>query len=193
MTTITLTLDSLHQIAALSAFTAPKSTHTPILTGIEISVSDSVLTAIATDRYTAARARFEHAPNEAVESVVVPSQLVTDVLKAAKGAARVHLTIDGDTLTFDWGNGRMSGQSVAGNYPPVARLLPKNPTDLPAGTAFDPTLLARLAKLTKPARSPKDRIVTFAMHAGGGSAGSANLYATGDVYDVLICPRKVAR
>lgn len=193
MTTLTITLDNLHHIAALSAFTAPKSTHTPILTGIELSVSDSVLTAIATDPYAAARARLEHAPNEAIESVVVPAQLIVDVLKAAKGAMQVHLTIEGDTLTFDWGSGRMSGQSVAGNFPPVARLFPEDPTDLPAGTSFNPTFLARLAKLTRPARSPKDRTVVFALHAGGQSAGSANLYATGDAYDVLICPTKIIR
>lgn len=72
MTTLTLTLDSIHWIAALSAFTAPRSAHLPILTGIKLSASDGVLTAIATDRYTAARARLEHAPNEAIESVVIP-------------------------------------------------------------------------------------------------------------------------
>ena len=187
MTTLTITLENLHQIAALAAFTEPVSSRTPILTGIELSASDSVLTATATDRYAAARARLEHAPNEAVESVVVPPRLVTDVLKAAKGAAQVHLTIDGDTLTFDWGNGRMSGQSVAGNYPPVARLFPENPADLPAGTSCNPTFLARLAKLTKPARKPADRVITFKLHGTDGA--KSNLYATGGAYDVLICPR----
>lgn len=193
MSTATLTLDVFHRVAALSAFASTKSSNTPILQGVQLRISGGELVALATDRYTLARVRHEHAETDELEPVVIPTPALTEALKSAKNSELISITHDSGSLTLDWGSGQLKTFAIEGNYPPVERLFPDEPGDIPAGASFDSQFLARLSKLTRPARSPQDRVVVFSLSGSDATTGKlANLYAVGDHYDALISPRRVA-
>ena len=181
MSTITLTPASLAQIANLAAFAASDAV-TPVLTGIAVSVAGGEVRAVATDRYAVARYVGQAPEFEELPQTVLPTAFLTTVAKAARGAFQVHLTVDGSTVTADWGDGSVSASVIEGNYPPVDRLMTDHADDIPASMTLSPTLLARLAKLRGPGAGIKG-IVNFALSADG-----TNLRADGGPYSVRICP-----
>lgn len=193
MATVTINSDVFHRVVACAAFTG-RDDMAPILSGVQLSTAGGELRAVATDRYTAVRMAHPHSDVDELPAVVIPAKLLTDALKLAAKSAFVTVTHDSDsgTVTIDCGTGAFTAPAIAGNYPPVERLYWEGEdADIPAGTILDPTLLARLAKLTRPGRRPADRVVGFTLGSKPGEDGrNVPVRARGDHYDALIQPRR---
>lgn len=156
------------QIASVASLAAAASSEklTPILSAVKISVTPSTVTAIASDRYVAARLTFPlgdtvHTIPEdgaiflmSVEALAALAKTKAGYMLTSEGddtpAVRVTAESDaGDTFTF---------QAPFGNFPPIERLIPaEDPdSDIPAGIRITARHLAQLAKLRLPGEKPAE-------------------------------------
>lgn len=152
----------------------------PILTGINLTITPAEWTAHATDRYVAAEltaplgdvAHTVPDHTDPAEPITVPMSVIlldADVVEIArrakaalKGYARdvalINLTFDDQLLIYSVtiANGESDNlgtfKTLAGNYPPVSRLIPTDPNGEVGVTAIDAERLARLGKI----RAPKE-------------------------------------
>lgn len=158
MTTFNLTNAQLIAIASL-ANAGTRDSYTPILGGIQLTVTPSKVTATATDRYVVAELSFplgktEHTiPDEGI-GIVIDSPNLVALAKEKCGftftftqdEGSYPITAEGDAYgivrTFP---------SMAGNFPPAARLFYEDATDdLPNGIVLNLAYLGRLSKLILP-------------------------------------------
>jgi hypothetical protein len=134
MQSIILAPAHIHSIASIAAATS-KDSMTPILEHIQITVDAGAVTALATDRYRAARVQFDLPTDEktgevaTLEPVAIPAALLvafSKALKAAKvgPALDVTLTVDESRVTLAHLSGvQLAGDTSAQNFPPVGRLI----------------------------------------------------------------------
>lgn len=193
-----LSASTLASVATIGV-AASKDAVTPIITGVQITVEGGrVLTAVATDRYRIARAQYRTAvegstdqPELAtdgdgvptVHSVVIPAAFLTKVAKAIafKGRSEsqtVALAVAGEgthsdpyriTVTDPATGTVLTETGIAGNYPPVGRLILPVETyseNMRAGLRLNPSFLGDLAKIAYPGERPADtKVAPWAMHA----------------------------
>lgn len=202
-TASTIPADALHRLAALTVFCG-NDPITPILAAVNVSVSEGKVHAVATDRYAAALwtqdAADEHEPAETLAPVAIPAALLKDAHKGATSAKAVTVTISHDSETqrvkISWNGGAVSGEATPDNYPPVERLFSEKSTDenppITPGTTINAAQFAKLAKLTRPARKPADRLLAFALSANKEpnphNAKSAPILAEADGYRAIFQP-----
>ena len=165
MTTFHLSAKQLASLATLT-HAGSKDKVTPILGAVQITVTPATVTAHATDRYIAAALTFplgetaHTLPDDGVTLVIDGP----DLIALAKDKCGFMLTwddtADGPALITAEGDAygaRRAFHTVAGNYPPIARLFPdETPDDIPGGVLLNMQLLGRLAKLTLPGERPVD-------------------------------------
>lgn len=162
MTTAYLPASTLAAIASLSAATsADKST--PILTAIRVTVTPETVTAVATDRYIAARlttplGEVAHTVSDAGSTFYLNA---TDATMLAKLKTGGMFTWNDETreVTAEMDNhARFTLHAVDGNYPPVERLIPDESADydIPAGVGLNPATFAKLAKFALPGEKPAE-------------------------------------
>lgn len=162
MTIFTLTYEQMLAVASLQHM-ASKDDVTPVLTGIELHVTPTTLTATATDRYvvgqliTQLQQGLENdVPEEGVK-ILLPR---ADVAQVARMRSEIQLTFDAPadarqsvsvTASAVRDHRSLTFPSIYGNFPPVDRLFYDDPTeDIPSGIAFNMGLLARVTKLLLP-------------------------------------------
>lgn len=153
------------QLAALATLThaGSKDTMTPILSAVNITATPATVTALASDRYIAARATFplgdtaHTLPDDGVTLIVNGF----DLTALAKEKVGFMLTVsdDGRTVTAEGDAYGVKREflTATGNFPPIGRLFPdETPDDIPGGVLVSMALLGRLAKLTLPGERPVD-------------------------------------
>ena len=151
---ITLTTDEIGAIASLANCTAPIDV-TPVLSGIQVIITDGQLRAYATDRYQAARLTIPvDAPNV---SALLPAKWLSGfyaTVKKERFATENTLSVEGNVLII--GNERsghsMGTTTISGQFPPMDRLYPElsdQPVDY-VPQSFRASLLATLTKLVLP-------------------------------------------
>ena len=197
-----ITANALHRLAALAIFCG-NNPITPILSAVNVSVSDGRVHGVATDRYAAALwaqdAADEYEPAETLAPVAIPAALLKDAHKGVTSAKAAIVTIAHDTETqkiqISWEGGAVSGEATPGDYPPIERLFSANNTSenppIEPGTTINATQFAKLAKLTRPARKPADRLLPFALSASGEAGLSARvspILAEADGYRAIFQP-----
>lgn len=156
MTTAYLPASTLAAIASLSGATSADK-FTPILTAIKVTLTPETVTAVATDRYIAARLATPlgdvvHTVSYAGSTFYLNAADATMLAKLKTGGM---FTWDDETreVTAEMVNGsRFTLHAVDGNYPPVERLIPSDTADhdIPAGVGLNPTVFAKLAKFSLP-------------------------------------------
>lgn len=210
MLTFTLTPAQVASINSVGLAAASKNDVTAVICSVKITITPGEvpsLSAIATDRYVAARTTFTVNPdtfecdgNEPV-SVVLSTTALADVVRLSKlrGLRSLLATVDdGGNVVF---NNYKSKIVVAGmnvNYPPVEKLLPDTTElatehALPASVCLDLSLLARLAKLTHPedGRRAAPAFLMSSAHAPGANPdkpGPIYLTRAGGALVALIQP-----
>lgn len=161
MTTFYLSQPQILAVASL-AVAGTREPFTPILGAIQLTVTPSTVTAVATDRYMIAELTFPL--GETVHTL--PADGVTLLIDSVH---LVSMSKDkaGFTFTFDQpeearesypitAEGERVGivktfPSLSGNFPPVGRLFAEEtPDDLPNGTLLNMARLGRVAKLILP-------------------------------------------
>ena len=162
MTTAYLPASTLAAIASLSAATSADK-FTPILTAIRVTVTPETVTAVATDRYIAARLTtplgdVAHTVSDVGSTFYLNA---ADATMLAKLKAGGMFTWNDETreVTAEMDNAsRFTLHAVEGNYPPVERLIPNESAecDIPAGVGLNPTTFAKLAKFALPGEKAAD-------------------------------------
>lgn len=156
MITAYLHASTLAAIASLSAATST-DTFTPILSAIKVTVTPETVTAVATDRYIAARLTTPlgdvvHTVSDTGSTFYLNAADATMLAKLKTGGMftwdeeRREVTSEMDNLA------RFTLHAVEGNYPNVERLIPSDTAehDIPAGVGLNPSTFARLAKFALP-------------------------------------------
>lgn len=162
MTTAYLPASTLTAIASLSGATSADK-FTPILSVIKVTVTPETVTAVATDRYIAARLTTQlgdvtHTVSDEGSTFYLNAADATMLAKLKTGGM---LTWNDETREVTAGmdnHSRFTLHAVNGNYPPVERLIPDESADhdIPAGVGLNPTTFAKLAKFSLPGERAAD-------------------------------------
>ncbi|MCG8968166.1 MerR family transcriptional regulator [Streptomyces sp. CL12-4] len=141
--------------AALDAvrFAAGTDPELPVLGGVLCDLEDGALRVVATDRYRLAVARLGAAGHDGPRvQAVVPAPLADAMRALLTGEGSVGLTVDGDRVTLDSGEGQAAGQCLAHDFPDYRRLV-----QLPSGrrTVVDVPAFRRALE-TGPVRPDED-------------------------------------
>ncbi|WP_415923815.1 DNA polymerase III subunit beta [Streptomyces scabiei] len=97
----------------------------PMLGGVLFDIEGGNLRTVATDRYRMAVARAGiTGHDEGRVQVVVPTPLVDAMRALLGGEGAGRLSVDGDRVTLDAGDGQAAGQYLDHDFPDYRRLLP---------------------------------------------------------------------
>lgn len=119
--------------AAISqvAVAASRDDVTPVITGVQLEVSENSISLVATDRYRVAVREIEwDAGNSGVESAtaLVPSRTLIEIGKTFGHSGTVSVAItssdDRELIAFKADKKTVTSLLIKGNFPPVKRLFP---------------------------------------------------------------------
>ncbi len=115
------------------AFAASRDDVTPVLTGVQLEVSGTSLSLVATDRYRVALREIPWdgggtATDEST-TALVPARTLTEVGKTFAHGGDISITFSGsgdrEIIAFTAGNKTVTSLLIKGNFPPVRRLFPE--------------------------------------------------------------------
>lgn len=112
------------------AIAASRDDVTPVLTGVEVTVSGDSLTLVATDRYRVALRTipWTNSGGTSELSALIPARTIGEVAKTFSNQGIVTIAIthdtDHDMVAFRAGSKQVTTLLIKGNFPPVTRLLP---------------------------------------------------------------------
>ena len=115
------------------AFAASRDDVTPVLTGVQLEVSGTSLSLVATDRYRVALREIpwdggSTASDEAT-TALVPARTLTEVGKTFAHGGDISIAFSGsgdrEIIAFTAGNKTVTSLLIKGNFPPVRRLFPE--------------------------------------------------------------------
>jgi DNA polymerase-3 subunit beta len=114
------------------AFAASRDDVTPVLTGVQLEVSGTSLSLVATDRYRVALREIPWdgggtATDEST-TALVPARTLTEVGKTFAHGGDISIAFSGsgdrEIIAFTAGNKTVTSLLIKGNFPPVRRLFP---------------------------------------------------------------------
>jgi len=114
------------------AVAASRDDVTPVITGVQLEISENALSLVATDRYRVAVRGIDYDPGTAgsTESLtaLVPARTLQEVGKTFGHASQVSVAITGgderELIAFQAGDKTVTSLLIKGNFPPVRRLFP---------------------------------------------------------------------
>lgn len=115
------------------AFAASRDDVTPVLTGVQLEVSGTTLSLVATDRYRVALREIpwdggSDASDEPT-TALVPARTLTEVGKTFAHGGDISIAFSGsgdrEIIAFTAGNKTVTSLLIKGNFPPVRRLFPE--------------------------------------------------------------------
>lgn len=112
------------------AFAASRDDVTPVLTGVQLEVTDTRLSLVATDRY---RVALREIPWDAADvdaaTALVPARTLQEVGKTFSHGGDISIAFSGggdrEIIAFTSGNKTVTSLLIKGNFPPVRRLFPE--------------------------------------------------------------------
>ncbi len=115
------------------AFAASRDDVTPVLTGVQLEVSGTKLSLVATDRYRVALRDipWDSGTTATDESTtaLVPARTLTEVGKTFAHGGDISIAFSGsgdrEIIAFTAGNKTVTSLLIKGNFPPVRRLFPE--------------------------------------------------------------------
>lgn len=116
------------------AFAASRDDVTPVLTGVQLEVSGTSLSLVATDRYRVALREIPWdgggtATDEESTTALVPARTLTEVGKTFAHGGDISIAFSGsgdrEIIAFTAGNKTVTSLLIKGNFPPVRRLFPE--------------------------------------------------------------------
>ena len=123
--------DEFSTAIAQVAFAASRDDVTPVLTGVQLEVSGTQLSLVATDRYRVALRDVQWdggATGEETASALVPARTLIEVGKTFAHSGDIQVTFSGsgdrEIIAFTAGNKTVTSLLIKGNFPPVRRLFP---------------------------------------------------------------------
>lgn len=115
------------------AFAASRDDVTPVLTGVQLEVSGTQLSLVATDRYRVALRDIPWdggtAAQEDGTNALVPARTLQEVGKTFAHGGDISIAFSGagdrEIIAFTAGNKTVTSLLIKGNFPPVRRLFPE--------------------------------------------------------------------
>jgi DNA polymerase-3 subunit beta len=115
------------------AFAASRDDVTPVLTGVQLEVSGTTLSLVATDRYRVALREIPWdgggTASEEPTTALVPARTLTEVGKTFAHGGDISIAFSGsgdrEIIAFTAGNKTVTSLLIKGNFPPVRRLFPE--------------------------------------------------------------------
>ena len=115
------------------AFAASRDDVTPVLTGVQLEVSGTTLSLVATDRYRVALREIPwdggSTPSDEPTTALVPARTLTEVGKTFSHGGDISIAFSGsgdrEIIAFTSGNKTVTSLLIKGNFPPVRRLFPE--------------------------------------------------------------------
>jgi DNA polymerase-3 subunit beta len=114
------------------AFAASRDDVTPVLTGVQLEVTGTQLSLVATDRYRVALREIPWdggaAASDEPTSALVPARTLQEVGKTFAHGGDISIAFSGsgdrEIIAFSSGNKTVTSLLIKGNFPPVRRLFP---------------------------------------------------------------------
>lgn len=110
-------------------FAASRDDVTPVLTGVQLEVSGTSLSLVATDRYRVSLRDVPWDGTVAEQAALVPARTLTEVGKTFAHAGNIEIAFSGagdrEIIAFTAGNKTVTSLLIKGNFPPVRRLFPE--------------------------------------------------------------------
>ncbi len=115
------------------AFAASRDDVTPVLTGVQLEVSGTQLSLVATDRYRVALRDIPwdggDAASDEPTTALVPARTLIEVGKTFAHGGDISIAFSGsgdrEIIAFTAGNKTVTSLLIKGNFPPVRRLFPE--------------------------------------------------------------------
>lgn len=115
------------------AFAASRDDVTPVLTGVQLEVTGTRLSLVATDRYRVALREIPwdggSAASDDTTTALVPARTLTEVGKTFAHGGDISIAFSGagdrEIIAFTAGNKTVTSLLIKGNFPPVRRLFPE--------------------------------------------------------------------
>src|SRR5690606_15166510 len=111
------------------AFAASRDDVTPVLTGVQLAVSNNSLALVATDRYRVSTRAIDWDGGQADAPAAVPARTLTEVGKTFSHGGNISIAFSGEAdreiIAFTAGNKTVTSLLIKGNFPPVQRLFPE--------------------------------------------------------------------
>jgi DNA polymerase-3 subunit beta len=115
------------------AFAASRDDVTPVLTGVQLEVSGTKLSLVATDRYRVALREIPWdgggTATDDSTTALVPARTLTEVGKTFAHGGDISIAFSGsgdrEIIAFTAGNKTVTSLLIKGNFPPVRRLFPE--------------------------------------------------------------------
>ena len=115
------------------AFAASRDDVTPVLTGVQLEVSGTQLSLVATDRYRVALREIPWdggaAASDQALTALVPARTLQEVGKTFSHGENISIAFSGagdrEIIAFTSGNKTVTSLLIKGNFPPVRRLFPE--------------------------------------------------------------------
>ncbi|MBN9153841.1 MAG: DNA polymerase III subunit beta [Microbacterium sp.] len=115
------------------AFAASRDDVTPVLTGVQLEVTGTQLSLVATDRYRVALRQIPWdggaAASEDATTALVPARTLTEVGKTFAHGGDISISFSGsgdrEIIAFTSANKTVTSLLIKGNFPPVRRLFPE--------------------------------------------------------------------
>jgi len=110
------------------AFAASRDDVTPVLTGVQLEVSGTGLSLVATDRYRVALRDIPWDGSQQEATALVPARTLQEVGKTFSHGGNISIAFSGsgdrEIIAFTAGNKTVTSLLIKGNFPPVRRLFP---------------------------------------------------------------------
>ncbi|WIB60245.1 DNA polymerase III subunit beta [Curtobacterium sp. MCLR17_007] len=132
--------DAFSEAVSQVAVAASRDDVTPVITGVQLEVSDHDLSLIATDRYRVAVRTIQWDSGRAADDTgsttlhaLVPARTLQEVGRTFGSASTVSVSISGSSerelIAFQAADKTVTSLLIKGNYPPVRRLFPETVQD----------------------------------------------------------------
>lgn len=128
-----LPADAFATAVAQVAVAASRDDVTPVITGVQLEVSENSLTLVATDRYRVAVREIEwdsgDTPSTETITALVPARTLQEVGKTFGHSGTISVAItsteDRELIAFRADRKTVTSLLIKGNFPPVKRLFPE--------------------------------------------------------------------
>jgi DNA polymerase-3 subunit beta len=127
-----LPAEAFSNAVAQVAVAASRDDVTPVITGVQLEVSKTSLSLVATDRYRVAVREIEWAAGEAIDepiTALVPARTLTEIGKTFGHSGTISIAItstdDRELIAFQADKRTVTSLLIKGNFPPVKRLFPE--------------------------------------------------------------------
>ena len=115
------------------AVAASRDDVTPVITGVQLEVSKTSLSLVATDRYRVAVREIEWTAGDSITdsiTALVPARTLTEIGKTFGHSGTISISItstdERELIAFQADKRTVTSLLIKGNFPPVKRLFPEN-------------------------------------------------------------------